>query len=378
MDILHLQNRQVTLNPAAPEAGGFLWLDATHEEVAADPEGWRNRVAELCLIQLYDLHLADIQNLTHPSHFDSTEDYALLVFRKLALQVNGIDATESGKPDHRSDAADPRKPRMPAALQKLNTAPVSFVLGNHCLLTIRPQHSKTIEQMRQRLLAYQPKEAPGNHNSRLPNCPEELMLRMLNSMVDQYLELRQPLSSQLDRWQHALLDPRRPFKNWLALLHSRMELRKLDYLCEEQHDAMQELRDHLIDTADPQQDRHQHDLLLVRIHDVMEHIQRVLQHARRLEATLESAVQIHFSAMAHRTSEIMRTLTVITALFMPLTLITGIFGMNFESMPLLKHQAGFWIIMLAMLLIVVILLLYFRHQRYLDDQRQHEQQRRHD
>jgi Mg2+ and Co2+ transporter CorA len=100
----------------------------------------------------------------------------------------------------------------------------------------------------------------------------------------------------------------------------------------------------------------------------MEHISRVLNHARRLEASLESAVQIHFSAMAHRTSEIMRTLTVITALFMPLTLITGIFGMNFEVMPLLKDKMGFWITMGAMLLIVVVLLLVFRRQRYLEDQ----------
>jgi LPXTG-motif cell wall-anchored protein len=110
-----------------------------------------------------------------------------------------------------------------------------------------------------------------------------------------------------------------------------------------------------------------HDLLLVRINDVMEHIARVLNHARRLEASLESAVQIHFASMAHRTSEIMRTLTVLTALFMPLTLITGIFGMNFSSMPLLKDSKGFWITMAIMALIVIALLLFFRRKRYLED-----------
>jgi magnesium transporter len=144
-------------------------------------------------------------------------------------------------------------------------------------------------------------------------------------------------------------------------------LHKLDRLCEEQHDALQELRDHLVDTVDENGNSRTHDLLLVRINDVMEHIARVLNHARRLEASLESAVQIHFASMAHRTSEIMRTLTVLTALFMPLTLITGIFGMNFSSMPLLKDTEGFWITMALMATIVIALLLFFRRKRYLDD-----------
>lgn len=63
----------------------------------------------------------------------------------------------------------------------------------------------------------------------------------------------------------------------------------------------------------------------------------------------------------------MRTLTVITALFMPLTLLTGIFGMNFVDMPLLKDKAGFWIAVGIMALIVASLLFFFWRKRYLED-----------
>ncbi|MCY1353426.1 Cobalt/magnesium transport protein CorA [compost metagenome] len=87
----------------------------------------------------------------------------------------------------------------------------------------------------------------------------------------------------------------------------------------------------------------------------MEHIQRVLAHARRLEDSIESAVQIHFSAVAHRTNRTMRMLTLITALFMPLTLITGIFGMNFERMPWLQAPDGFWWSIGLMGAVVVVL-----------------------
>jgi magnesium transporter len=362
MDIYHITGSQVTVATDVPHelpAQGFLWLDATHEEVAADLAAWRDRVEGATGIHIYDPHLTDASNLSHPSYFDSTQDYAMVVFRKLAL--NGEGDTDTGQAK--------TKRRIPPALTKLATMPVTFLLLDRALVTVHAPNSRTIEAARIRLLEQRQKR-DGTAAGRLPASAEELMLRLLNAMVDQYLELRQPLTTQIDRWQRALLNPRRPFNDWTALLDARIELHKLDHLCEGQHDALQELRDYLVDNHDGGlgADRRSNDLLLVRVNDVMEHITRVLNHARRLESSIESAVQIHFSAMAHRTSEIMRTLTVITALFMPLTLVTGIFGMNFDTMPLTRNGMGFWITMAAMACIVVVMLFYFRRKRYLEDQ----------
>jgi Mg2+ and Co2+ transporter CorA len=75
------------------------------------------------------------------------------------------------------------------------------------------------------------------------------------------------------------------------------------------------------------------DSLLARARDVVEHIQRVTHHVHRMEQGAETAVQIHFSAVGNRTNDIMRTLTALTAIFLPLNLIAGIFGMNFELLP---------------------------------------------
>jgi Mg2+ and Co2+ transporter CorA len=356
-----------TVVPAAVPAHGFLWLDSTHEAVAADPDAWREQVARATGTQLYDPHLTDVVNLAHPSYFDSTNDYAMLVFRKLALNNPAPKLDTKTSDDTSGQADNGLRRKIPPALTQLATVPVTFLLMDHALVTVHSANSRTIEAARARLLEYRERSDGNGHGPRLPASPEDLMLRLLNAMVDQYLELRQPLTAQLDRWQRALLDPRRPFKDWMALLDARIELRKLDHLCEEQHDALQELRDYVVDTASEIEISRSKDLLLVRINDVMEHVTRVLNHARRLESSIESAVQIHFSAMSHRTSEIMRTLTVITALFMPLTLITGIFGMNFVDMPLLKDRAGFWLTMGAMALIVVAMLFLFRRKRYLEE-----------
>jgi Mg2+ and Co2+ transporter CorA len=359
MDIFYIGDSQAALNlPPENASNTFLWLDVTHKEVISDPEAWRDEVERITGIRIYELHLRDVVNLTHPSYFDATQDYELIVFQKLALHEDAVDCTpQSGAPNK----------KIPAALNRIQTIPVSFLLLGNALVTVRGTHSRTIESTRHRLLAHKHK-ADSAHVARLPVSPEDLMLRLLNAMVDQYLDLRQPLTQQLDRWQHALLDPRRPFNNWVALLDSRIEIRKLDHLCEEQYDALQELRDHFVDTYDGSTAIHSRakDHLLVRTNDVMEHVNRVLNHARRLEASLESSVQIHFAAMAHRTSEIMRVLTVITAIFMPLTLLTGIFGMNFTKMPLITHESGFWIAMGLMVAIVVILLLVFRSLRYFE------------
>lgn len=366
MDIFHISSSQVAqitditadISTQFP-APGFLWLDATHEEVAADTGAWRAAVQRVTGIHIYDPHLSDATNLAHPSYFDSTQDYAMVVFRKLALDGS------NGAVDPAAASAGKRK--IPPALTKLATKPVTFLLMHGALVTVHGANSRTIEATRARLLEHKNRRDGSLHTGRPPGSPEELMLRLLNAMVDQYLELRQPLNGQIDRWQRALLNPRGPFNDWTALLDARIELRKLDHLCEGQRDAMQELRDYLVDGHDGADGRRSMDLLLVRVNDVMEHITRVLNHAQRLESTLESAVQIHFSAMAHRTSEIMRTLTVITALFMPLTLITGIFGMNFAEMPLLNDKAGFWMTMGLMAVVVVVLLFLFRRKRYLDD-----------
>ena len=74
---------------------------------------------------------------------------------------------------------------------------------------------------------------------------------------------------------------------------------------------------------------------------------------------------MHFSVQSHRANDIMRTLTTITAVFLPLNLIAAIFGMNFDVIPLTHGKAGFWWILSSMGAIALALLLVFWRKRYL-------------
>lgn len=355
---VHPEGRAAPLpeDAEAPDEG-FVWIDALHEDVRADPGRFGRTVSRLTGANILHQHLEHAVNLQHSSYFDSTPDYDLLVFRKLA----------PGEAEPLEEL--PRRDRA-RVLQEIVTRPVTFFVFERLLVTVRNAHSKTFEQTHARLLAERSPRAtaggaPLPDRLRPPQRPDELMFRMLNGVVDRYLELRQPLTERLERWQRALLDPRRPFSDWQALLDARIEIRRLENLCEEQLDALQELRDAYLDAAPQPQPA---DAALVRVADLIDHIRRVRGHAQRLESSIESAVQLHFSATSHRTSRIVRLLTVITAVFAPLTLLAGVWGMNFEHIPFADHPQGFVITVAALGAIGLLLWLLFWVARFLSDQ----------
>ena len=78
---------------------------------------------------------------------------------------------------------------------------------------------------------------------------------------------------------------------------------------------------------------------------------------------------MHFSAQGHRTNAIKRTLTVLTAIFMPLNLVTGFFGMNFEGLPLIHSAKGFWLVFALMLVLGAGLIVFFWRKSYLTSRR---------
>lgn len=341
MDVLLLAGGEASMLPAIPASlpdGATLWVDCAWDEA----QDWVTPVEGLTGVTIYDDHVADAQNLQHPSCFDSTRLYDRVVFRGLAF-----------RPPEHGPAGGPIRVR---------TRPTTFFILRSVLVTVRAPDSRTCPALRERLLA-RPPSGPQ------PPLPESLMLRLLNAQVDAYMDLRQPLSDQWERWQNELLDPRRPFRDWALLLRARLEARSLEHLCEEQLDALQEWRDERLERYPG----HGHggpfsplsDALRVRIEDLVGHVERVRRHAQGLERSLESAVQLHFSATAHRTNEIMRTLTTLTAIFLPLTLVTGIFGMNFETIPGLHSPLGFWLTMTGMAALGLSMWLFFRRRRFI-------------
>ncbi|MGA0573044.1 magnesium transporter CorA family protein [Variovorax sp. VNK109] len=346
--------------PDVVPEGGFVWIYLERDALDKELPELQLAAQRLGGSHLLDLHNADLANATHPSHYDYTSIYDLIIFRRLATQEESME-------ESLASASEIARVHAPAAFRRIRTKAVGFVVFDRLLISVHPDGCFTARSFIERYLA----DAVYNEGlsatarSRLPASPADLMLRMVNLMVDSYLELRKQLSAQLDHWQQELLKPHSRFANWNALMVARNELHTLEDLCEEQHDAMQEWLDTLREQPPGAMTQVERDGLIARSRDVIEHVERVVHHVRRLEQSAETVVQIHFSAQSNRTNDIMRVLTALTAIFLPLNLIAGIFGMNFEFIPLLHNQSGFWWAMGSMVLIALGLGLVFWRKQYL-------------
>ena len=338
-----------------------MWIACARREFEVMQAQIQASLQNLCATQLVDLHISDLLNNQLPSRYDYTSQYDLLVFRRLATGQSESDLGQPGQVLHQRIRRS-----GPPVLKRIDTSPVGFAIFDHVLLTVHPTDCTVRDTYASRLLNATTAESRAS-GVKLPASPADLMLRIVNVMVDGYLELRRQLTHQLDHWQTELLNPSARFNNWSSIMDARMALHQLDEICEDQRAAIQDWIDSVetwpdVTTPATQRER---DLLKVRSRDVLEHIERVVHHVRRLEQSAETAVQMHFSAQSHRTNDIMRTLTAVTAIFLPLNLITGFFGMNFEHLPLIHSNTGFWWTFGLMVLLVVVVLTMFMRKRYI-------------
>jgi Mg2+ and Co2+ transporter CorA len=376
-----LVQESLSLPNRLPE-NGFVWVACSRTFFQTEQAQVQQALLQLNGHSLLDLHVSDLLNSQLPSRFDLTSHYDILVFRRLASANH-----ETQSPKVPSLRKIKSKLSGPPALRRVDTSPIGFAIFDNVLLTLHPDDCAILSAYAARLMSASnasqtnasmgqdtgPDAAHGAVDERsigargIPVSPADLMLRMVSQVVDAYLDLRRDLTRQLDHWQAELIHPETRFNNWSALLEARLSLHHLDEICEDQRSAMQDWLESLNTWTPPISNTliKEHEILKVRSRDVLEHIDRVVHHVRRLEQSIETAVQIHFNAQSNRTNETMRTLTSITAIFLPLNLIAAIFGMNFDVIPLMHDQAGFWLTLSCMALIASSLAWFFWRKRYL-------------
>ena len=364
------------LPPAAP-ADGFVWVYLDRTDFIRRQDALQDAARRLGGSALLDVHLIDLASDAHPSHYDGTSVYDLVIFRRLATlaEVQRELEHDTAIASYHANGASAHAPGtapVPQAFARIESRAVGFALFDRLLISVHPGGCYTAVNLIQRLAADARLSVDATSaRTRVPHSPADVVLRMVNGMVDSYLELRKDLAGALEQSQNELLKPDPHHDTWSAIMHARRQLHVLEDLCEEQQDAMQEWLDTLRELplatygTDPAQAQERRDQLVARARDVMEHIDRVLHHARRLEQTAETAVQIHFSAQGHRTNDIMRTLTAITAIFLPLNLFTGFFGMNFQHLPLIHSTEGMWGALTLLVLLAVGILVIFWRRRYI-------------
>jgi magnesium transporter len=100
------------------------------------------------------------------------------------------------------------------------------------------------------------------------------------------------------------------------------------------------------------------------LRDVYEHTIQVIDNVESLRDVLSGVLDIYITTVSNRTNDVMKVLTVIATIFIPLTFVVGVYGMNFEHMPELKWRFGYVVVWSVMAAIAAGMILYFKRKKW--------------
>jgi magnesium transporter len=99
--------------------------------------------------------------------------------------------------------------------------------------------------------------------------------------------------------------------------------------------------------------------------DIHDHIVQVIENTEVLRDMTAGMLDLYLSALSNRMNEVMKMLTIIATIFIPLTFIAGIYGMNFKYMPELEWPWGYFMVLALMVVVVLVMIIWFRRKRLL-------------
>ncbi|MGF1603995.1 MAG: magnesium/cobalt transporter CorA [Thermosynechococcaceae cyanobacterium] len=208
---------------------------------------------------------------------------------------------------------------------------VSFVLQNHTLLTVQEHPGDCFEPVRQRI------RFKKGLIRRMG--ADYLAYSLLDAVVDGFFPIMEAYSDQLEVLEdEILLNPSRELLNRVHTL--KRELLSLRRLSWSQRDAIASL---LRDDSPLISDE-----VKVYLRDCHDHAIQILEMVETYREFAASLMDVYLSSVSNRMNEVMKILTVISTIFIPLTFIAGIYGMNFKNMPELNWDGGYpmvWFLM---------------------------------
>ncbi|HZN57042.1 MAG TPA: magnesium/cobalt transporter CorA [Planctomycetota bacterium] len=272
--------------------------------------------------EIFDIHplaLEDVLNTRHPPKIDDYGNSLFLIMRKL----------KSG------DAGE------------ITTEQVSIVLGENYILTFHETENDPFEGVRHRLR---------QGRFRIRNSgPDYLAYALLDAIMDAYFPILERYGERIEVLEDQVL--REPSQatavKILDLKREVIHLRQLSW-------AIRELLTHLARMDDLLISKE----TLVYLRDVQDHALRVQDQLESYRELCEGLYQAYVSNLTMRTNDVVRVLTIISTIFLPLNFIASLFGMNFASIPTSHWELGFHVALGLMTIIGLGMLYWFRRKKW--------------
>jgi len=226
---------------------------------------------------------------------------------------------------------------------------VSFILGENYLISFQEERTSDIfAPILQRIKASAGKTRTGG--------ADYLLFSLVDLIVDHYLEVLEEVSERLELLESQILEGKHqdPIGQLYNLKRQLTLMRKYVWpLRDILNEGLRENTKLIKKTTYPY------------FRDVFDHIKQVIESIDTERELLTGLMDIHYSTLSTRMNSVMKTLTIYSAVFMPLTFIVGIYGMNFENMPELKSHNGYFYTLGGMAILTIGLLFYFRRRGWL-------------
>jgi magnesium transporter len=234
-----------------------------------------------------------------------------------------------------------------AASERLETTELDLFLGRNYVVSFHSQPLPFVEELRHRCEQNGPELARG---------ADFLAHALIDQMVDDYQPVVEALDDTLEGVEEQVLAaPRSSFIEEILLL--KRNVQRLRRTLIPQRDVVNRL-------ARGEFPRVVREESSVYFRDVYDHVVRVLELVESVRDLADGVLNTYLGALNNRMNEVMKTLSIVAAIFLPLTLIASIYGMNFQHMPELSWRYGYYYALGAMGAVALGMVLFFRLRRW--------------
>ncbi len=269
---------------------------------------------------LHPLVLEDILNTDHRPKVEDYEDYLFLVLKMLFYDREG----------------------------GIHTEQVSLVLGPNYVLSFQEKTGDVFDGVRDRL-----RIAKGRIRKQ---GADYLAYALMDAIVDGYFSILEQIGDEIEEMEQELVTD--PSPQTLNRIHNfkreMILLRKAVWPLRELISALQRGESRLIAET-----------TAIYLRDVYDHTIQVVDTVETFRDLIAGMLDLYLSSISNRMNEVMKVLTIIATIFIPLTFFAGIYGMNFEYMPELKWRWGYFGLWGVMLAISAGMLIFFRRKRWI-------------
>jgi magnesium transporter len=270
---------------------------------------------------LHPLVSEDIANSTQRSKIEDYENYIFVVLKMIHFDES---------------------------TNRIKTEQVSLVIGDTFVLMFQENNKDSLDKVRENI-----RQSKGKVRK---NKADYLAYSIIDAIVDNYFVFLEAMGEELELIEHELVSqPNRATLNRIySAKRSMMTLRRAGWPLRELTGSLARSDSELIN---------HHTKIYLR--DVYDHAVEIIDIIENLRDISSGMIDVYLSSMSHKLNEVMKVLTIFATIFMPLTFISSIYGMNFDYMPELHWQYGYPMILSVMFTAVVGMLYYFRRKDWI-------------